>query len=221
MPTQFKPKFDIIAFSETWFSSNNNLNIFSLPGYQFCHMDHEDRRGGGVAIYVKNGIEFDVIESIGFAVDNLLECISRKKSIIVTCIYRQPDIKIEAYVDIIESFLNDMKSYIYLCGDFNINFLNCYYHHDTKYFVDSLFILDPCINQPTRITTATATLIDNILLSISGISRCSIIINNATDHLPIFLLSSKNANKKENYNYLCLGKQYELSMKKIIYKLNQ
>ena len=56
-------------------------------------MDREHRRGGGVAIYVKNGIEFDVMESLCFAVDNLLECISinvcasRKKSIIVTCIY--------------------------------------------------------------------------------------------------------------------------------------
>ena len=56
----------------------------------------------------------------------------------------------------------------------------------------------PCINQPTRITTATATLIDNIITnSMSGISRCGIIINDATDHLPIFLLSSKYARKKE------------------------
>ena len=90
-------------------------------------MDRENRRGGGVAIYVKNGIEFDVMESISCAVDNLLECISinvrvsKNKSIIVTCIYRQPDSKIEACIDIIESFFNDKKSDIYLCGDFNVN----------------------------------------------------------------------------------------------------
>ena len=64
--------FDIIALSETWFSSNDNLNIFSLSGYQFCHKDREDPRGGGVAIYVKNCIEFDVIQSLSCAVDNLL-----------------------------------------------------------------------------------------------------------------------------------------------------
>ena len=39
-------------------------------------MDRENRRGGGVAIYVKNGNELDVMESISCAVDNLLECIS-------------------------------------------------------------------------------------------------------------------------------------------------
>ena len=75
-------------------------------------MDRENRRGGVVAIYVKNGIEFDVMESISCALDNLSKCISinvcvsRKKSIIVTCIYRQPDSKIEACIDIIESFFN-------------------------------------------------------------------------------------------------------------------
>ena len=201
-----------------------------MPAYQFCHRDRENRRGGGVAIYVKNGIEFDVMESLSCAVDNLLECISinvcvsRKKSIIVTCIYGQPDSKIEACIDIIESFFDDKKSYIYICGDFNINLWNYYHHHNTKYFLDSLVMLNlyPCIIQPTRITTVTATLIDNIFTnSMSGISRCGVIINDATDHLPIFLLSSKYTIQKENDNYLYLGKHDELSMEKFIHKLNK
>ena len=123
-----------------------------------------------MAIYVKNCIEFDVMESISCAVDNLLECIAInvRKSIIVTCIHRQPDSKIKACIDIIESFFNDKTSDIYLCRYFNINLLNYYHHHDTKYFLDSLVML----NQPTTITTATATLIDNIFTnSMSGISR--------------------------------------------------
>ena len=82
--------------------------------------------------------------------------------------------------------------------------------------------LYPCINQPTRFTTVTATLIDNIFTNgISGISRCCIIINDATDHLPIFLLSSKYTSKKENDAYLYLRKHDELSMEKFIHKLNQ
>ena len=82
--------------------------------------------------------------------------------------------------------------------------------------------LYPCINQPTRFTTVTAILIDNIFTnSISGISRCGIIINDATDHLPIFLLSSKYASKKENDAYLYLRKHDELSMETFIHKLNQ
>ena len=102
--------------------------------------------------------------------------------------------------------------------------LNYYHHHNTNFFIDSLVMLNlyPCINQPTRFTTVTATLIDNIFTNgISGISRCCIIINDATDHLPIFLLSSKYTSKKENDDYLCLRKHDELSMEKFIHKLNQ
>ena len=57
-------------------------------------MDRENRRGGGVVINVKNGNEFDVMESISCAVGNFLECVSinvrvsRKKSIIVTYVHR-------------------------------------------------------------------------------------------------------------------------------------
>ena len=83
--------------------------------------------------------------------------------------------------------------------------LNYYHHHNTNFFLDSLVMLNlnPCINHSTRFTTVTATLIDNIFTnSISGILRGGIIINDATDHLPIFVLSLKYASKKENYAYL-------------------
>ena len=102
--------------------------------------------------------------------------------------------------------------------------LNYYHHHDTKYFMDSLVMLNlsPCIKQPTRITTATATVIYNIFTnSMSGISRCGIIINDATDQLPIFVLSSKYASKKENDSYLYLRKKDELSIEIFTYKLNR
>ena len=126
-------------------------------------------------------------------------------------------------MDIIESFINDKKLDIYLRGDFNMNLLSYYHHHKIKYFIDSFVMLSlyPCINQPTRFKTATATPMDNIFATImSGISRCGIIINDATDHLPNFLLSSKYACKNENINYLFLGKHDELSMEKFMHQLN-
>ena len=97
-----------------------------------------------------------------------------------------------------------------LCGNLSINLLNYYHHHDTKYFIDSLVMLNlnPCINQPTRFTTATATLIDNFFTnSMFGITRCGAIINDDTNHLPTFLLSSKYASKKEDDNYLYLKRK--------------
>ena len=61
------------------------------------------------------------------------------------------DCKIKAFMIMIESFFNNRKSNIYLCGDFNINLLNYYYYHNAKYILDSIFMqnLYPCINRPT------------------------------------------------------------------------
>ena len=41
--------------------------------------DGENGRGGGVAIYVKNGIEFNVMESLSCAVEIFFDCISIKE----------------------------------------------------------------------------------------------------------------------------------------------
>ena len=59
-----------------------------------------------------------------------------------------------------------------MSGDFNINLLNYDKHPSTEEFINTLnsYFLEPHILKPTRITSHTATLIDNIRRkSISGI----------------------------------------------------
>ena len=53
---------------------------------------------------------------------------------------------------------------MYLCGDFNINLLNSESHNGTKDFIEMLYSLGlyPLIDRPSRITSNSATLIDNI-----------------------------------------------------------
>ena len=51
----------------------------------------------------------------------------------------------------------------------------------------------PLINKPTRITNHSATLIDNIFTNAFGISHNSgILVNNFSDHLPIFIIREEN-----------------------------
>ena len=49
-----KYKFDVITVSETWFDKHTNILSFSLDNYVLYHIDRENKRGGGVAIYVSN-----------------------------------------------------------------------------------------------------------------------------------------------------------------------
>ena len=89
---------------------------------------------------------------------------------------------------LLEHISKEPKS-IFLLGDFNVNLLNYNEHNQTNEFLDSLasnsFI--PLILKPTRITSHSNTLIDNIF---SNVIDPDIISGNLTvtisDHLPQF-----------------------------------
>ena len=89
---------------------------------------------------------------------------------------------------LLENIFKEQKS-ISLLGDFNVNLLNYYEDNETNKFLDSLasnsFI--PLVLQPTRITSHSNTLIDNIF---SNVTDPDIISGNLTatisDHLPQF-----------------------------------
>ena len=80
---------------------------------------------------------------------------------------------------------------MFLLGDFNLNLLNYNEHNQTYEFLDSLAsnLFTPLILQPTRITSHSNTLIDNIF---SNAIEPDIILSNLTatipDHLPQFAI---------------------------------
>ena len=51
-------KFTVIGISETWFLNDTSIESFSRNGYTLVHVDRPNRQGGGVALYVRNGVEF-------------------------------------------------------------------------------------------------------------------------------------------------------------------
>ena len=66
--------------------------------------------------------------------------------------------------------LSRERKYCYLMGDFNIYLLNFDKHAETTSFVDLLHAHSfvSLINRPTRVTTNSATLIDNIFTNCYG-----------------------------------------------------
>ncbi len=72
-------------------------------------------------------------------------------------------------------------------------------HKGTNYFIDQLFSLGlyPLIERPSRITTSSATLIDNIFTNQSNCDTCnSLLINDISDHLPVFSISKPKLERK-------------------------
>ena len=51
---------DVICVTETWLGEEINNSEISLPGYNIVRLDRH-RHSGGVAIYVKNTIDYNVV----------------------------------------------------------------------------------------------------------------------------------------------------------------
>lgn len=194
--------FDVVAVSETHCNANN-VDNFDLTGYTVTHKIRESDKFGGVAIYVKDSFNVKVIESMTIAIPNILECLTieicleKSKNILISCVYRKcgGDITIfnEQMAEILK--LTKSRKSHYLCGDFNIDLLKTNSHTPSMSFVDLMFSHGflALINRPSRITSVSNTLIDNIF--VNDVTVCNniysgLLVSDISDHLPIFSICS-------------------------------
>ena len=90
-----------------------------------------------------------------------------KANIVVGCSYKHPNMDVLELNNDLNQMLEKVskeQKQIFLLGDFNINLLNYNVHQPTNDFLDSLASnsIIPYILQPTRLTSHSKTLIDNI-----------------------------------------------------------
>ena len=76
-----------VALAETWINEDN-ANISSLNCYNFCHENRINKKCGGVALYIDNRIQYQIIDNLPINIDNCMECITAKlllkKNVIVS-----------------------------------------------------------------------------------------------------------------------------------------
>ena len=96
-----------------------------------------------------------------------------------------------------------IKRYIYICGDFNVALLQHDKNNDTNNFINHLysFGLHPLITRPTRITSHSKTLIDNLFTTNLSNKHSGLRINDLSDHLPNFLIFEYKHSKSTNVIY--------------------
>ena len=49
-------RYDLIAITETWWDESHNQNI-GIDGYELFRRDRQRRKGGGVALYIREVID--------------------------------------------------------------------------------------------------------------------------------------------------------------------
>ena len=215
---------------ETWLEEGADLSLFQIPGYDCVAKGKYCSAHGGLITYVHNNYSYDICNlsiTSNLWEGLLLKVTVNKKPVYVYNIYRPPAyltndnmIDLISEINIITSGLNISKSNIFILGDFNIDLLRINDNSVFKDFLDNMFSLgfNPSITLPTRITEATATLIDNIFTNESKIMQSSgIILSDISDHFPYFyMFDTENymCDTVRRYNYV--RKSDETSIKNLI-----
>ena len=118
-------------------------------------------------------------------------------NLLCAIIYRHPNSDLDTFLQKLYSVLGDIhdkKKFCLLAGDFNIDLLSYGKHAPTDDFINTLnsYVFTPHILKPTRITSHSATLIDNIFFNSAEFQTSSgNILHDLSDHLPNFLIISK------------------------------
>ena len=199
---EISKSFNIITLSETWLTNNDNLNNFEIQGFQPPFVLNRSSHAGGVPCWVKNGIaakrRYDI------EVINLealwLEVRCNNQKFLLCTVYRPPNVT-SFYDDFQISLDNALQSpnHLIIIGDLNSD-LNTNMGNKLKAFAHSNR-LTIYINQPTRITERSSSVLDQCL------TNCPALIKNTgvlpplanNDQCTIFL------NLKLKYS---IGKSY-------------
>ena len=205
-------KFSVICLQETWLTDNDDLCLFSLPGYDCISQGKHCSGKGGLVIYVDNTYISKVKLNINMheSWEGLIVRITGgglTKTVTLGNIYRPP----RSRNDDLNSFINEFgyiisslennNSHLIFAGDFNINLLKLNENDTYSNFFDTLIShsLYPLITLPTRFTRTNGTLIDNFFCKLCKYvleSTAGILTKRFSDHQPYFMML--NTNQKTN-----------------------
>ena len=188
---------DILLLCETWQNKNSPSPV--LDGYDFVSKNRTHKLGGGVCIFVSKKLKFKTRSDLEIDCQTIEHCIIevqlKKQNVLVCSGYRAPGQNptnfLQEYDKLTES-MNSTSLPVIIGMDHNLDLLKQRTHYPTKLFVDKLLDskMVPSITKPTRITKSSATLIDNIFISLELVAMSSshILIEDMSDHLPVLLV---------------------------------
>ena len=198
---------DVISINETRLEQSILNSEIYIPGYEIVRRDR-NRNGGGVCFYIKTAINYSVRTDLNINnLENLCLEIRKpnSKPFLIVTWYRPPNSANEVFSSL-ENLIGRLDSEnveFYLMGDMNCNIASM---SDTNSHllsdITDLYGLHHLINEPTRVTDTTSTLIDLIYTNYPDKVVCSGVCHvSISDHSLIFAyrkLSIGVASKRHN-----------------------
>lgn len=163
--------FDAFSVSESWLRSRTPKDRFEIPGFNIFRTDRRNKRGGGVCCYVRDHYIAKKLKvpNVPDSPELLFVEVSvLHQKVCLGTFYKAPKIPARLFHDVFDSLGYIFHKYEepILTGDFNVNVLNKNspeYRHLCDSIIDP-FNLTQIIDQPTRVTESSQTLIDLMLV---------------------------------------------------------
>ena len=166
-----KSDFDAFSVTESWLTSRTPRDRFEIPGFNIFRNDRKNKRGGGVCLFVRDHYiakKLRIPNNPNNPESLFVEISVLHHKLVIGTFYKAPNIPARVLHDAFDSLVYVFNKYEepILTGDFNINCLN---KNSLEYRIlcDSIiepFSLTQIIDQPTRVTEKSQTLIDLMLV---------------------------------------------------------
>ena len=164
----------MILLCETWLNDfSPNINI---PGYHLELKNRKGKKGGGVAILIKENLKYKSRPDLKEKLKNsqtetcFVELKSSQGNKILGSLYCPPNTPTKEFLDNYTELLHDLnkeKNKLILGMDHNLDLLKVNQDKLTEEFLECNLNsgMIPQITKPTHITQTSATLIDNVMIS--------------------------------------------------------
>jgi exonuclease III len=177
----------LLLLSETRQTAEINDALLHIDGYYILRCDAINRRTGGCIIYARNDIACDEVLNYNKNMTWFLT-INVKKGLTkgtYGVLYKSPQENNENFLNYFEEFcekLMTLRNKVMIFGDFNINFMNNSNDKNELNNIACAFKLKQIVNEVTRETLNSGTMIDLIFTNIDN-SECKVMNDkNISDH---------------------------------------
>jgi len=214
--TVFSQNIDILCLNETFLDNTITDHEMGINGYTSLRKDRT-RHGGGVAMYIKDTINFKCRDDIpsNFSLECLWIEISGKdsESILLCSIYRPPSADHTYYSNIIDMLMkaSSENKHLVVIGDMNFNYvLDEELYKNPIHFIEKCFGMHQLVNKPTRKTHSSSTLIDIILTTRPQLhTKTSVLPITMSDHYMISTLLIYPSSMHRNHHKTIRMRDYK------------
>ena len=208
---------DVITMSESWLKQHLHSSLVSIEGFDTFRQHRganpkQKKRGGGLITYVnkKHSSYCEPLQDLGISNDNIeaqWTLIHRPncKNIMVCNVYRPPNGNLDKSVKYLSDCLNTLnlsKLNLFILGDLNINYKNksSVSYKKLHYFIQSQG-LSQHINNTTRNTDKTKSLIDLAITNSRYVSKSGTLDHIMSDHQSIYIVHKKGRDLRQSAKF--------------------